>query len=56
MGDLIFVLVVVVFFTVAALFVRWCDHLIGPDDLPSAGRPARQEPEAEPAPAARVRR
>ena len=33
MGDLIFVLVVVAFFAAAALFVRWCDHLVGPDDL-----------------------
>ena len=44
MGDLIFVLVVVVFFTVAALFVRWCDRLIGPDDLSGSRRdPAEAE-------------
>mgnify|MGYP000980245133 CR=1 FL=1 len=36
MGDLLFVLVVVAFFALATLFVRWCDHLLGPDDL-SAG-------------------
>ena len=36
MGDLLFVLVVVAFFALAALFVRWCDHLVGPDDLSAA--------------------
>lgn len=44
MGDLIFVLVVVAFFAVAALFVRWCDHLVGPDDLARPGEGDREAP------------
>lgn len=44
MGDLIVVLVVAAFFTLAALFVRWCDRLIGPDDLSGSRRePAEAE-------------
>lgn len=33
MGDVLFVLVVVASFALAAVVVRWCDHLVGPDDL-----------------------
>ena len=44
MGDLIFVLVVVAFFAVTALFVRWCDHLVGPDDLAGPGDGGREAP------------
>lgn len=43
MGDLIFVLVVVAFFAAAALFVRWCDHLVGPDDLAPPSDDARAD-------------
>ena len=41
MDDLLFVVVVVAFFAVAALFVRWCDRLIGPDDLGAPGDAGR---------------
>lgn len=44
MGDLVFVLVVVAFFALTTLFVRWCDRLIGPDDLSGSRRePAEAE-------------
>ena len=49
MGDLLFVPVVVAFFAAAALFVRWCDHLVGPDDLTGA-EPVPEEPAAGTAP------
>ena len=34
MRDIVFVLVVIAFFTLAALFVRACDMLVGPDEEP----------------------
>jgi hypothetical protein len=43
MGDVVFLAVTVAFFTLAALFVRACDRLIGPDpDRPDPDRPAAQ--------------
>lgn len=36
MADVLFVLVVVAFFAVAAAFVVACDRIIGPDELPEA--------------------
>lgn len=36
MVDVLFVLVVVAFFAVAAAFVVACDRIIGPDELPEA--------------------
>jgi hypothetical protein len=33
MADVIFVAVLVAFFALAALYVTWCDHIIGPDDF-----------------------
>jgi hypothetical protein len=32
MADLIYVAVLISFFALAALFVRACDHIVGPDD------------------------
>jgi len=32
MRDVVFVLVVIAFFAVAAVFVRACDALVGPDE------------------------
>jgi hypothetical protein len=32
MADLIYVAVLIGFFALAALFVRACDHIVGPDD------------------------
>jgi hypothetical protein len=33
MADVIFVAVLIAFFILAALYVTWCDHIIGPDDF-----------------------
>ncbi len=38
MSDLIFVAILVAFFALAAVFVRACEHIIGPDleaDVPA---------------------
>ena len=32
MADIVYVLVIVVFFALATLFVQACDRIIGPDD------------------------
>ena len=40
MADVLFVVVVVAFFALAAAFVVACDRIIGPDVLPDAGEPA----------------
>jgi len=36
MADVIFVLIVVVFFGLMVLLVKACDHIIGPDELVSS--------------------
>ena len=33
MADLIFVAVICAFFALCVLYVRWCDRIIGPDDV-----------------------
>lgn len=43
MADVLFVLVVVAFFALAAAFVVACDRIIGPDELPDAGAPAADD-------------
>lgn len=46
MVDLAFVTIIIVFFALAALFVRACDHMIGADEEPIADiSTADQEPE-----------
>jgi hypothetical protein len=30
--DLLFIVIALAFFALAALFVRFCDHIVGPDD------------------------
>jgi hypothetical protein len=45
MNDLAFVAIILAFFVVAALFVRACDRIIGPDEEAFAESPA---PSAEP--------
>ena len=35
MSDVIFVAATIVFFAVCALYVHWCDKIIGPDDFRS---------------------
>lgn len=49
MADVTFVAIIIVFFSLAALFVRACDHMIGTDEEAFAGaeesaKPADQEP------------
>jgi hypothetical protein len=36
MSDLVFVAIALAFFAVCALYVRWCDRIIGPDTDPEA--------------------
>ena len=36
MSDLIFIAATVAFFAICALYVKWCDKIIGPDDFPAA--------------------
>jgi hypothetical protein len=46
MGDFIFIMVMIGFFALAALFVKACDWIIGPDDVALAERGAgTSEPE-----------
>ena len=33
MADVIFIAATIVFFAVCALYVHWCDKIIGPDDF-----------------------
>jgi len=33
MSDFIFLGATVVFFAICALYVKWCDKIIGPDDI-----------------------
>jgi hypothetical protein len=42
MADVIFVGITIAFFAICALYVMWCDRIIGPDDftVPGAGRGA----------------
>ncbi len=35
MSDVIFVAATIVFFAICALYVHWCDKIIGPDDFRS---------------------
>jgi hypothetical protein len=37
MSDLIFIGATIAFFAICALYVNWCDKIIGPDDFPAAG-------------------
>ena len=45
MNDFAFVAIILAFFVVAALFVRACDRIIGPDEEAFAESPAPAEPE-----------
>ena len=36
MSDFIFLGATVVFFAICALYVKWCDMIVGPDDFKSA--------------------
>ena len=45
MADVLFVLLIVTVFSLAALFVRACDHIIGPEEAaaPALDEAARDE-------------
>ncbi len=36
MSDFIFIAATFVFFAICALYVHWCDKIIGADDFPAA--------------------
>jgi hypothetical protein len=40
MSDVIFIAIMIAFFVLCALYVQLCDHMIGPDDLATAGQDA----------------
>ena len=42
MSDVIFIAATIFFFAICALYVRWCDKIIGPDDFPASGDAAIQ--------------
>jgi len=33
MADLVFVAVIIAFFVLSALYVIWCDRIVGPDEF-----------------------
>ena len=33
MADLIFVSIIIAFFALCVLYLRWCDRIIGPDEF-----------------------
>jgi len=33
MADVVFVAVIIAFFALSALYVTWCDRIIGPDEF-----------------------
>jgi hypothetical protein len=45
MADVIYLLIIAVFFTLAALFVKACEAIIGPDELAAPAAPEVTEPE-----------
>jgi hypothetical protein len=40
MSDFIFIAATIVFFAICALYVHWCDKIIGPDDFAAQEDPA----------------
>ena len=36
MADVVFVAIALAFFAICALYVRWCDIIIGPDEVSSS--------------------
>jgi hypothetical protein len=43
MADLIFVSIIIAFFALCVLYLRWCDRIIGPDEF-AAERDAVDSP------------
>jgi hypothetical protein len=46
MADVIYLLVVAAFFALAALFVKACDIILGPDETAAAAGVEEPEPES----------
>jgi hypothetical protein len=42
MSDFIFIAATLAFFAICALYVNWCDKIIGPDSFPAAGDVSEQ--------------
>ena len=47
MSDLIFIAATIVFYAICALYVRWCDTIVGPDDFSSARDHGPSEPQRQ---------
>ena len=47
MSDVIFVAATLVFFDICALYVQWCDKIIGPDDFKSSSEATVDAPDEE---------
>ncbi len=37
MADLVFVAIALAFFAICVLYVRWCDMIMGPDEVSGSG-------------------
>ena len=48
MSDLLFIAATIVFYAICALYVRWCDTIVGPDDFSSVRDHALAEREDVP--------
>ncbi len=49
MSDVVYVAVIIAFFVLCALFIQFCDRMIGADDIAEAGRGTDSAPDSEPA-------
>jgi hypothetical protein len=38
MSDFVFIAATIAFYAICALYVNWCDRIVGPDDFKSEGR------------------
>ena len=47
MSDFIFLAATLVFFAICALYVQWCDKIIGPDDFESPADSRAESPEMQ---------
>jgi hypothetical protein len=47
MADVVYLLLIAAFFTLAAAFVKACEAIIGPDEIGVAVRRAGDDPERE---------
>ena len=47
MGDVVYLLLIAVFFALAALFVKACEAIIGPDELAVPAPVEDAEPESQ---------